>query len=82
MDLSLRDLADRCGVSAPMLSQVERGRRARPCRSPPRSRLDWSCACRSCCALMRKVPSASSGRVSGEGSRRGCHLDGAGPHHG
>jgi transcriptional regulator with XRE-family HTH domain len=24
MDLSLRDLADRCGVSAPMLSQVER----------------------------------------------------------
>jgi len=25
MDLSLRDLADRCGVSAPMLSQVERG---------------------------------------------------------
>ena len=26
MDLSLRDLADRCGVSAPMLSQVERGK--------------------------------------------------------
>jgi len=25
MDLSLRELADRCGVSAPMLSQVERG---------------------------------------------------------
>jgi transcriptional regulator with XRE-family HTH domain len=25
MDLSLRDLAARCGVSAPMLSQVERG---------------------------------------------------------
>ena len=25
MDLSLRDLAERCGVSAPMLSQVERG---------------------------------------------------------
>src|SRR5919197_545864 len=25
MDLSLRDLADRTGVSAPMLSQVERG---------------------------------------------------------
>jgi transcriptional regulator with XRE-family HTH domain len=25
MDLSLRDLADHCGVSAPMLSQVERG---------------------------------------------------------
>ncbi len=25
MSLSLRDLADRCGVSAPMLSQVERG---------------------------------------------------------
>src|SRR5512144_2405700 len=25
MDLSLRDLASRCGVSAPMLSQVERG---------------------------------------------------------
>jgi transcriptional regulator with XRE-family HTH domain len=25
MDLSLRDLAHRCGVSAPMLSQVERG---------------------------------------------------------
>jgi len=25
MGLSLRDLADRCGVSAPMLSQVERG---------------------------------------------------------
>ena len=25
MDLSLRDLAQRCGVSAPMLSQVERG---------------------------------------------------------
>jgi transcriptional regulator with XRE-family HTH domain len=25
MDLSLRDLATRCGVSAPMLSQVERG---------------------------------------------------------
>ena len=25
MDLSLRDLADRSGVSAPMLSQVERG---------------------------------------------------------
>ena len=25
MDLSLRDLAVRCGVSAPMLSQVERG---------------------------------------------------------
>ncbi len=25
MDLSLRDLARRCGVSAPMLSQVERG---------------------------------------------------------
>jgi len=25
MDLSLRDLAGRCGVSAPMLSQVERG---------------------------------------------------------
>jgi transcriptional regulator with XRE-family HTH domain len=25
MDFSLRDLADRCGVSAPMLSQVERG---------------------------------------------------------
>src|SRR3954469_2946461 len=25
MDLSLRDLAMRCGVSAPMLSQVERG---------------------------------------------------------
>src|SRR4051794_41768572 len=25
MDLSLRDLSDRCGVSAPMLSQVERG---------------------------------------------------------
>lgn len=25
MQLSLRDLADRCGVSAPMLSQVERG---------------------------------------------------------
>jgi XRE family transcriptional regulator, regulator of sulfur utilization len=24
MDLSLRDLAERCGVSAPMLSQVER----------------------------------------------------------
>ena len=25
MELSLRDLSDRCGVSAPMLSQVERG---------------------------------------------------------
>jgi transcriptional regulator with XRE-family HTH domain len=25
MDLSLRDMAERCGVSAPMLSQVERG---------------------------------------------------------
>ncbi|MEJ7824887.1 MAG: XRE family transcriptional regulator [Solirubrobacteraceae bacterium] len=25
MELSLRDLAERCGVSAPMLSQVERG---------------------------------------------------------
>jgi transcriptional regulator with XRE-family HTH domain len=25
MQLSLRDLAERCGVSAPMLSQVERG---------------------------------------------------------
>src|SRR3984893_11916066 len=25
MDLSLRDLAERCGVSAPRLSQVERG---------------------------------------------------------
>ena len=25
MDLSLRELSDRCGVSAPMLSQVERG---------------------------------------------------------
>ena len=25
MELSLRDLADRSGVSAPMLSQVERG---------------------------------------------------------
>jgi transcriptional regulator with XRE-family HTH domain len=25
MDLSLRDLAERSGVSAPMLSQVERG---------------------------------------------------------
>lgn len=25
MDLSLRELAERCGVSAPMLSQVERG---------------------------------------------------------
>ncbi len=25
MDMSLRDLAERCGVSAPMLSQVERG---------------------------------------------------------
>src|SRR3954471_24252940 len=25
MDLSLRDLSERCGVSAPMLSQVERG---------------------------------------------------------
>ena len=25
MGLSLRDLAERCGVSAPMLSQVERG---------------------------------------------------------
>ena len=25
LDLSLRDLAERCGVSAPMLSQVERG---------------------------------------------------------
>jgi transcriptional regulator with XRE-family HTH domain len=25
MDMSLRDLAQRCGVSAPMLSQVERG---------------------------------------------------------
>jgi transcriptional regulator with XRE-family HTH domain len=25
MDLSLRDLGERCGVSAPMLSQVERG---------------------------------------------------------
>jgi transcriptional regulator with XRE-family HTH domain len=29
MDLSLRDLADRSGVSAPMLSQVERAKRAR-----------------------------------------------------
>ena len=27
--LSLRDLSERSGVSAPMLSQVERGRRAR-----------------------------------------------------
>src|SRR3954465_9234544 len=29
MDLSLRDLAERCGVSAPMLSQVERGETSR-----------------------------------------------------
>ena len=37
MGFSLRDLAERSGVSAPMLSQVERGRRARPWPSPRRS---------------------------------------------
>ena len=35
MDLSLRDLAERSGVSAPMLSQVERGETSPTLQTPP-----------------------------------------------
>ena len=54
MDLSLRDLAERSGVSAPMLSQVERGETepdaaGRRRGSPPGS----SCGSRSCCGSTR-----------------------------
>ena len=47
MDLSLRDLAERSGVSAPMLSQVERGE-----TSPT---LGSSCASASSCAWTRRA---------------------------
>ena len=36
MDLSLRDLAERSGVSAPMLSQVERGETSPTLQVAPR----------------------------------------------
>ena len=40
MDLSLRDLADRSGVSAPMLSQVERGETSPTLAVAENARLD------------------------------------------
>ena len=52
--LSLRDLAERSGVSAPMLSQVERGETEPDAAPSPRaSPPAWTCASRSCCASTR-----------------------------
>ncbi len=53
MDLSLRDLAERSGVSAPMLSQVERGETSPTLQVRRGSRTGWSCGCRSCCGSTR-----------------------------
>ena len=66
MDLSLRDLAERSGVSAPMLSQVERGETSPTLPSPAASPPAWSCASASCCASTR--PAAS--RIVRAGERR------------
>ncbi len=57
MDLSLRDLAERSGVSAPMLSQVERGETSPTLQVASRiASAAWSCGCHSCCAWMRTAP--------------------------
>ena len=56
MDLSLRDLAQRSGVSAPMLSQVERGETSPTLQSPAASPPGSSCASASCCASTRRAP--------------------------
>ena len=53
MGLSLRELALRCGVSAAMLSQVERGETSPTLRSRRGSPPASSCASRSCCASTR-----------------------------
>ena len=68
MGLSLRDLAERCGVSAPMLSQVERGETSPTLQSPRASPPASTCASRSCCASTRTAPSRSCAR--GERRRR------------
>ena len=72
MDLSLRDLAERSGVSAPMLSQVERGETSPTltvaAASPPGS----SSGSPSCCGSTRAARSASCGR----GERRCGGADG------
>ena len=59
MELSLRDLAERSGVSAPMLSQVERGETSPTLRSPPASPAAWISVSASCCASTRAAPSRS-----------------------
>ena len=56
MGLSLRDLAERCGVSAPMLSQVERGETSPTLQVATRIAAGSTCGCRSCCASTRTAP--------------------------
>ena len=54
MSMSLRDLAERSGVSAPMLSQVERGETSPTLQvAGPDRRPGSTCACRSCSGSTR-----------------------------
>jgi hypothetical protein len=55
MDLSLRDLAERSGVSARCSARSSAARRARRCRSPAASPPASSCASASCCASTRRA---------------------------
>ncbi len=57
MDLSLRDLAERCGVSAPMLSQVERGETSPTLAVAARIAQGSISRSRSCCASTRVATS-------------------------
>ena len=70
MDLSLRDLAERSGVSAPMLSQVERGETSPTLQiGAPDRRMGWSCGSPSCCGSTRRVRSSSCAPASGAAAR-------------
>ena len=67
--LSLRDLAQRSGVSAPMLSQVERGETSPTLAVAERIAAGWTCACRSCCASTRAARSRSCAPASAAPAR-------------
>ena len=65
MDLSLRDLAERSGVSAPMLSQVERGETSPTLAVARRSPAAWISPSPSCFASTRTATWSSFAPATG-----------------
>ena len=69
MDFSLRDLAVRSGVSAPMLSQVERGETSPTLQVAARIATAWNSASRSCCGWTSQARSRWCAPGSGAPAR-------------